>query len=41
MLQEYVINQAKQQIMMQAEARGEEVNPEELQQMSLESSRRT
>jgi hypothetical protein len=36
MLQEYVINQAKQQIMMQAEARGEEVNPEELQQMSLE-----
>jgi hypothetical protein len=25
MLQEYVINQAKQQIMMQAEARGEEV----------------
>jgi hypothetical protein len=25
--------------MMQAEARGERVNPEELQQMSLESSR--
>jgi hypothetical protein len=35
MLQEYVMNQVRQKLTMQAEASGEETNPEEIEQMTM------